>query len=98
MLVNSLITFAAGIALTLIVSIHPRGRALIGRLARVGLALWNDRRIPFVVRLALGACVVLDFGIVDELIGALIVALIWPFYGHIIREAWTGSAPAVAAA
>src|SRR3954454_4407299 len=87
-----IVTVALTILCTLAM-LTPRGRRLLSRAIRTGNSLRKDTRIPRAWRWALFIALVLPIpGEFDELLGALILAVMWPRYGHIIRATWAATA------
>lgn len=94
-LTHALVIAGATTTLGLLAWTHPRGRTLIRRGFRTGKAIARDPRIPRAWRWALLAAFVLPIpGEFDELLGLLILAAMWPRYGHVIRSTWASTATA----
>ena len=80
---------------TVVLSVTPAGRRLLGRGKRAADVLRQDVRVPRWYGWALLVLFAVPIpGELDEILGCVLLAVTWPWYGQPIREAWAASAVA----
>jgi hypothetical protein len=92
-MIDMLITTATVTIVCALAMTFRRPRRLLVQGMRTGNALRKDRRIPVGWRWALLVAFVIPIpGEWDELAGCVILAIMWPRYGTVIRQAWADAA------